>query len=127
MREPDEAGPNFFAVQPEHAAVWLNGQLRTLPDLQLERVEVGPGSAVPGALPGLPAVRLVYEDAAGHTVTLIQQRVVDSPADAEALPVLSVDPSGAAAYRWVDARGYHLILAGNVGSDSLRALAERVR
>ncbi len=126
LAEADEAAPNFFAVQPEHAAVWLNGELRTLPDLELERVEVGPGNAVPGALPGLPAVRLVYEDAAGHTVTLIQQRVVDWAADAEA-PVLSVDPSGTAAYRWVDARGYHLILMGNVSSDSLRALAERVR
>jgi len=127
LAEADEAASNFFAVQPEHASVWLNGELRTLPDLQLERVEVGPGAAVPGALPGLPAVRLVYQDAAGHSVTLIQQRVVDWAADAGALPVLSVDPSGAAAYRWVDARGYHLILTGNVGSDSLRALAERVR
>ncbi len=127
LAEADEAAPDFFSVQPEHAAVWLNGELLTLPDLQLERVEVGPGNAVPGALPGLPAVRLVYEDAAGHTVTLIQQRIVDWAADAEAPPVLSVDPSGAAAYRWIDARGYHLILTGDVGSDSLRALAERVR
>ena len=125
--ESDEATPGFFGVQPEDAAVWLDGNLRTLPDLQLKRVEVGPGTAVPGALPGLPAVRLVYEDAAGHPLVLIQQRVVDWAADAERQPVLSVDPSGEVAYRWIDARGYHLILIGQVSSDSLRALAERLR
>ncbi|MGD8699156.1 MAG: zf-HC2 domain-containing protein [Gemmatimonadales bacterium] len=122
----DEAPASFFSVQPEAAAAWLNGDLRTLPDLHLQRVEVGPGTAVPGALPGLPAVRLVYEDAAGHPIVLVQQRLVDWAGD-EAQPVLSMDPGGEVAYRWTDAGGYHLILTGTVSSDSLRALAARLR
>jgi anti-sigma factor RsiW len=125
-----EAGETaaFFSVQPEDAALWLDAELRRLPDLQLRRVEVGPGSAVQGGLPGLPAVKLVYEDAAGHEFILIQQRVADSTLEfEEAEPVLTVDPDGPLAYRWLDGRGYRLILIAEVSSDSLRALAERVR
>jgi hypothetical protein len=71
---------------------------------------------------------LVYEDAAGHEFILIQQRVADSTLEfEEAEPVLTVDPDGPLAYRWLDGRGYRLILIAEVSSDSLRALAERVR
>ncbi|UCG75214.1 MAG: zf-HC2 domain-containing protein [Gemmatimonadota bacterium] len=125
-----EAGETaaFFSVQPEDAALWLDAELRRLPDLQLRRVEVGPGSAVQGGLPGLPAVKLVYEDAAGHEYILVQQRVADATLEfEEAEPVLTVDPDGQLAYRWLDGRGYRLILIADVSSDSLRALAERVR
>jgi anti-sigma factor RsiW len=127
---PSETGETsaFFSVQPEDAALWLDAELRRLPDLQLRRVEVGPGSAVQGGLPGLPAVKLVYEDAAGHELILIQQRVADATLEfEEAEPVLTVDPDGPLAYRWLDGRGYRLILIAEVSSDSLRALAERVR
>ncbi len=118
----------FFSVQPEDAALWLDAELRRLPDLQLRRVEVGPGSAVQGGLPGLPAIKLVYEDAAGHEFILIQQRLADATLEfEEADPVLTVDPDGPPAYRWLDGRGYRLILIAEVSSDSLRALAERVR
>ena len=126
----DEAAPErFISVEPEAAAVWLGAELRTLPDLQLERVQVGPGStAQAGGVAGLPAVRLVYEDAAGHEIVLIQQRVSDPQASgADAGPALIIDPSGTRAYRWHDARGYLLTLIGEISSDSLRALAERVR
>jgi hypothetical protein len=71
---------------------------------------------------------LSYEDAAGHPIILIQQRIGDaSPETGLSQPVLTVDPSGLAAYRWIDDRGYQLILVGRISSDSLRALAERVR
>ena len=81
---------------------------------------------VRGGVVGLPAVRLVYQDAAGHEITLIQQRQV-SAAGADALPSLVVEPSGLRAYRWEDGAGYLFILVGSVSSDSLRALAMRVR
>jgi hypothetical protein len=124
----DEAAAGFLSVQPGEAAAWLNGELRMLPDLELMRIEVGPGSSVTGAWPGLPAVRLSYEDAAGHPIVLIQQRIGDrSPEANPSQPVLTVDPSGRASYRWIDDRGYQLILVGRISSDSLRALAERVR
>ena len=79
-----------------------------------------------GGIVGLPAVRLVYQDAAGHEITLIQQRQV-SAGGADAQPSLVVEPSGLKAYRWEDGAGYLFILVGSVSSDSLRALAMRVR
>ncbi len=128
LRDLAEEGgeTRFFAVQPEDAAVWLGSQLRTLPDLYLKRVELGPGSAIRGGRAGLPAVKLIYEDAAGSEIVLIQQLVgstvaADEPAD------LSAVTTGANSYRWNDGRGYLLILQGSISADSLRALADRVR
>ncbi|KPK79436.1 MAG: hypothetical protein AMS25_12635 [Gemmatimonas sp. SM23_52] len=130
--QPTAAGAvapaRFFAVGPEVASSWLATPLRELPNLQLKRVEVGPGSAVEGGLAGLPAVQLVYEDAAGHEIILIQQYLADRRIEgAEAEPTLIVEPSGLRAFRWLDPQGYWLILRAPVSSDSLRALAEHVR
>lgn len=124
-----EAAPaRFFSVQPEVASAWLGTPLRELPGLQLKRVDVGPGSSVEGGVIGLPAVQLVYEDAAGHEIILIQQYLGDRRIEgAETEPTLIVEPSGLRAYRWLDPQGYWLILKAAVSSDSLRALAERVR
>lgn len=124
-RAGDDAAAGFFAAGTEAAALWLGGELRTLPELRLLRTEVGPGVGLVGGLAGLPAVRLVYQDAAGHEITLIQQRE-RGPADAEAEPTLTIAPSGQKSYRWSD-RGYLLTLIADVSSDSLRALAERVQ
>ena len=106
----------------------MDAELRTIPELRLERVEVGPGSAVAGGLAGLPAVKLTYSDAAGHEIILIQQRLTGmahTGADSES--TLVVEPTGIRTYRWHDDRGYRLLLIGEIGSDSLRALADRVR
>jgi anti-sigma factor RsiW len=122
------ADAQFIAVQPEDAEVWIGAELRTLPDLLLKRSEVGPGAAIEGAESRLVAIRLIYEDAAGHEIVLIQQWVGDLGADAEDKePALIVEPSGRNAYRWLDGQGYLFILQGEVSSDSLRALAERLR
>jgi hypothetical protein len=119
----------FFAVQPEDAETWLGLALRTIPDLELQRVEVGPGNEADGGLEGLPAVRLVYHDAAGHEIVLTQQRVSANQAIDNRLevPALGLRPSGYNTYRWYDRQGYLLTLSGAVSSDSLRALASRVR
>jgi anti-sigma factor RsiW len=122
------AARRFFAVQPEVASAWLGTPLRELPGLQLNRVDVGPGSSVEGGVVGLPAVQLVYQDAAGHEIVLIQQYLGDRRIEgAETEPTLIVEPSGLRAYRWLDPQGYWLILKAAVSSDSLRALAEHVR
>lgn len=127
--ERDEVDPErFFTVRPEEAAVWLDRELRTLPELDLRRVEVGPGSAVEGGLPGLPAVKLVYADAAGNEIVLVQQRVADVDVSAGlAETAIIVEPAGLRTYRWHDEAGYRLILTARVSGDSLRALADRVR
>ncbi len=120
----------FFSVQPQEAADWLGGELRTLPDLRLQRVEIGPGSAFAGGVSGRPAVRLVYADAASHEIILVQQlRGSDFGFDDDrgTLPALVISPSGQTAYRWSDDDGYLLALVATLSSDSLRALADRVR
>jgi hypothetical protein len=117
-----------MATDPDDAASRLGGKLRTLPDLELQRVEVVPGSGVEGGLDHLPAVRMIYLDAAGHEIVLVQQLL--SPGDRAAVPAeptLVVEPSGLRSYRWRDSEGYLLFLQGEVSSDSLRALADLVR
>ncbi|MGD2152757.1 MAG: hypothetical protein PVG79_05775, partial [Gemmatimonadales bacterium] len=117
----------FFEVPPEEATLWLGTELRTLPELALERVQVGPGAAVAGGQSGLPAIRLVYKDAAGNEIVLTQQWVGDlGTAVSETEGLMVIEPSGHREYRWLDGRGYLLILAGAVSGDSLRALAERL-
>ncbi len=122
----------FVSVSPESAAVWLGVPLRILPDLTLLRVEVGPGSVVDAAIAGRPLVALFYEDAAGQRVTLIQQHSAGPASGSTALrrsvaaPATIVTPSGLLAYRWQDL-DYHLTLIGELSSDALRALADRVR
>ncbi len=110
------------------ASARLQGELRTLPELRLLRVEIFVGGVLPGTLAGPDAVRLVYADAAGHELALVQQRL-EKPAAAalEDLPSLIVEPAGSRSYRWLDEAGYLLLLWGEVSGDSLRALAERVR
>jgi anti-sigma factor RsiW len=132
----DESRPvsaiGFLSVSPESAETWLGAPLRTLPDLTLVRVEVGPGSVVDGALAGRPLVALFYEDAAGQRVTLLQQHApspaddVAEPLDHASTPAMIVTPAGVRAYRW-QISGYQLTLIGELSSESLRALADRVR
>jgi hypothetical protein len=123
----------FLSVSPESAEAWLGAPLRMLADLTLVRVEVGPGSVVEGAQTGLPLVALFYEDAAGQRVTLLQQYTqglaegpaAGSPED-RSRPAIIVTPSGVRAYRWRSS-GYRLTLIGELSSESLRALADRVQ
>jgi hypothetical protein len=127
-RDAEAKSTGFVELPAADAALWLGTELRTLPELTLERVEVGPGAALEGAQPGLPAIRLVYVDAAGNEIILTQQWVGGVvEAFAETAPAMTVEPSGHRAYRWLDDQGYLLILEGDVSGDSLRALAERLR
>lgn len=113
----------FLEIDLPEAAAWLAAPVRTLPDLDLWRVEVGPGTGARGTAAGRPVVRLVYGDATGHEIVLTQQHTGE-PEPEE--PALVVEPSGMKTYRWRE-NGYRLALAGDLASDSLRALAERLR
>jgi hypothetical protein len=128
---PPPAAADFrisMATDPDEAASRLGGPLRSLPDLELLQTEVVPGTGIEGGLDHLPAVRMVYLDAAGHEIVLEQQRLAPGDrAAGPAEPSLVVEPSGRRSYRWQDGEGYLLILRGNVGSDALRALADLVR
>ncbi len=117
---------SFFAVSSDAATMWLGVELRTLPELTLRNVEVGPGGTIGGGQRGLPVVRLTYEDAAGQIITLTQQRLDRDSDSGEDEPVLEMDPSGPNSYRWADG-AYRMSLTGVISSDSLRALAARVR
>ncbi len=119
----------FFDIGAEEAVRRMGGALRRLPDLELKRIEVVPGGALPDGIVGQPAIRQVYEDAAGHHIVLLQQLEEKSAKDESdgGTPALTVSPTGRIAYRWTDAHGYRLILIASVSADSLRALADRVR
>ena len=120
----------FFKLEGGEASAWLGGELQTLADLEAESVLLGPGAAIPGALADRPAVVIIYRDAAGHEIILVQQLVPGEELMEQSddrVPAFTVEPSGRRAYRWRDERGYRLMLIGMIESDSLRALADRVR
>lgn len=126
-QEGDLSG-GFFAVGADGARNWLGAPLRTIPDLHLQSVEVGPATAVEGGISGRPAIRLVYADATGHVIALTQQfgPTTTAPDESAREPTLVVSPSGLNVYRWSEG-GYRLSLSGVLSGDSLKALADRVR
>jgi hypothetical protein len=107
------------------APLRLSGPLRALPELTLRNIEAGRGGA-DGEASEQPVIRLTYEDAAGQVITLTQEWLDTDAALGDDSPVLQVNPSGLNSYRWVDG-DYRLTLTGAINSDSLRALAARVR
>lgn len=115
----------YFSVSADAATEWLGVRMRTLPELELVRVEVGPGSTLDTGSIGRPAIRLVYRDAAANEITLLQQWTGTAVGE-ESDPMLVIEPSGSKSYRWHDG-GYRLVLQGTVSADSLRSLASRVR
>ncbi len=67
------AAPGFVPIAVGDAELWLGVPPRQLPDLTLTRVEVGPGALAENGMPDRAAVRLVYHDAAGQQIALLQQ------------------------------------------------------
>lgn len=120
----------FFVVDRDGAALWLGVAPRELPDLELVRVEVGPGVLVDNGLPGRPAVRLVYLASSGQEISLLQQytgrlegveqaqlgTLADDRADAAAAPARAERSrsSGFAADREVGADLDALVVGGKL-------------
>jgi len=126
-RTSDEAAiGRWRVISMEEAVRLLGGQLRLIDGLTPDRVETGPGTAVAGADPALPLVRVVYESGA---VVLDQQRpliVADTrqAAAAKAVGGVALESSATA---WRQQGAIRFVVTGNVSTDSLKALGERVR
>jgi anti-sigma factor RsiW len=122
-RLADEAITAWRVVAMEEAVRVLGGQIRLIDGLTPSRIEIGPGTAVAGADPGLQVVRVVY---AGGAVMLDQQR----PASVAGLHK-DAAVSGVAARRagpgWKHRGEIRFVVTGNVSADSLSALGARVQ
>jgi anti-sigma factor RsiW len=119
----DPAG-GWRVIALEEAVRILDGQVRLIDGLALERVETGPGTAVAGADPTTAVVRVVY---ASGTIILDEQRVgtAESGGRLEAARLLqraAAPPAG-----WREAGAIRFVVTGSVSPDSLRALAGLVR
>ena len=126
----------FRPVSMEQAVSILGGTIRLLDGLEPERVLTGPASLVPGAEPGIPVVRVVYQDPPGRELWLDQQRASMEERSAlvagavTLLPgdtVLTVPAQGMQSLRWLDQHGFRLALTGFLPADSLQGLLRRVR
>lgn len=124
--------PGFARAAPlrvvtmEEAVRVLGGQILLIDGLMPDHIESGPGTAVPGAEPGLPVVRVVYGEG---NVTLDQQRIGAGESMQEALGAAraAAAPSAAVApTAWRQAGGIRFVVTGSVSPDSLVALAARV-
>jgi hypothetical protein len=127
--------PQFRRVAVSDAARRLAGELRTIRGLSLDHVEVGPGTAVPGADQNLPVVRVVYQTTEGYPILLDQQRI---PADASGFrpinesalesgdTLLGTSSSGVSVATWIDDDGYRMSLVLLGSTDSVRKVIRRV-
>jgi anti-sigma factor RsiW len=125
-RQADEPTSAWRVISMEEAVRMLGGQIRLIDGLTPDRVESGPGTAVAGADPALPLVRIVY--AAGGVI-LDEQRPVGHAGERQ--ESASKAALGAAApsvaTTWQERGGIRFVITGSVSADSLRALGARVR
>lgn len=126
-RLADEQASTWRVISMEDAVGVLGGQIRLIDGLTPDRLETGPGTAVPGADPVLPLVRIVYTNGA---VILDQQRPLIPATEgrqrdaAKAVGGVAAAPSPTA---WQQQGGIRFVVTGTVPADSLRLLGERVR
>jgi hypothetical protein len=128
--------PGFRRVALGEASRRLDGGIRFLSNMNPDHVEVGPGSAVPGAQAQLEVVRVVYNAPDGSRILLDQQRI---PADESGFRPINdaalengdtlygSSAQGVSVATWVDNDGYRMSLALRAAPDSLRRLIRRVR
>jgi hypothetical protein len=127
--------PGFKSVRFAEAARKLGGPVRLIRGMEPDHAELGPASAVPGALPDVSVIRVVYQAFDGSRMVLDQQL---TPKDSSGFrPILDPSleggqvryessPSGISVATWLDDVGYRISLAGQVSADSLRAFVKRV-
>ena len=135
-----EIPTGFRASSLEEAVRVLDGTVLLIDGMTPQMVLVGPGAAFAGGNPSQEVVRVVYDDPPGRQLWLDQQRIEQGPEGAaQALRVTSklnllpgdtlVTPAadGASSLNWVSQTMFRLGLRGFLPTDSLRALARRVR
>ena len=125
-RQVDEPAAAWRVVSMEEGVRLLGGQIRLIDGLAPDRVETGPGTAVSGADPSLPLVRVIY---ASGSVTLDQQRPATQVAARRetAAEAATGATAGANVTAWQERGGIRYVITGSVPADSLRALGARVR
>lgn len=128
--------PRFQTVGLPEASRRVGGPVRSLTGMTVDRIEVGPGSAVPGARPGLEVIRMIYSTPDGGRLLLDQQRI---PPDSDGLRRINdltlesggtaygTGPNGVRVASWLDADGYRISLAARASLDSLKKLVALVR
>jgi len=124
--------PQFRVITPEEAKARLAGSLRTIPALNLTRVELGPGSVVPLALPDIEVVRLVYQSPAGELLLLDEQRLPVSAdlGDVGIAPgdtLIYSDTRGITVATWLASRTLRLSLAGQMDHEAIRQIMSGIR
>jgi hypothetical protein len=105
----------------DEAARQLGGPLHAIDGLSRQMVGLVPGASVEGADPDRPVVRAVYVDRATGTTVFLDQQMAQ-PGDGPSSP-----RAGAGGRQMWVKDGVLLVLHGDVGTDSLRSLARRVR
>lgn len=124
-RTPEAPATAWRVISMEEGVRLLDGQIRLIDGLAPERVETGPGTAVSGADPALPLVRVIY---ASGTVILDQQRPASEvAARREADAAVAGAAAASAPTAWQERGGIRFVMTGSVSADSLRALGARVR
>jgi hypothetical protein len=101
----------------------LGGQIRLIDGLTPDRVEAGPGTAVPGADGALPVVRVLY---ASGAIALDQQRPMEAAAGRRAAEA-SADAAAPSPPAWAEQNGIRFVVTGSVTPESLRTLGTLVR
>ena len=125
----ESAAVAWRVISMEEAVKLLGGQIRLIDGLTPDRVETGPGTAVAGADPGLPLVRVIY---ASGAVTLDQQRpgaALSARRETAASAVGGPAPGAMTGMvtGWQERAGILFVVTGAVSADSLRVLGARVR
>jgi len=106
----------------DEAAHQLGGPLHAIDGMTRQLVGLVSPQLVPGSDATRPVVRAVYVDRTGRTIYLDQQRVRPGQLDLPFTP--QTGPNGQ--QMWM-AGSTLLVLQGDLGPDSLRSLARRVR
>ena len=135
-----EISSGFRASSLEEAVRVLGGSVLLIDGMTPQMVLVGPGAAFAGGNPDQEVVRVVYDDPPGRQLWLDQQRIEQRPEGAaqaagatsklNLLPgdtLVTPAPDGASSLNWVSQTMFRLELRGFLPTDSLRALARRVR
>lgn len=112
-------------VTLEEAVTSLGGSIHLIDGLTPARVERLSGKEVPGAMPTLPLIRVVYLDAPMRELWLDQQRGAGANATADTVLLHTAD--GGLSLQWGTGPDGWLSLTGHLTADSLRTLARRVR
>jgi len=108
----------------EEAVRILGGQIRLIDGLSPERVETGPGTAVAGADPAAPVVRVVYTSGA---IILDEQREGKAQSAGRLEAARAPEQAAVPTVGWRQAGSIRFAVTGSVSPDSLTALAGRVR